>query len=90
MSNGENPFERAAIEAAEKTNRELADELSGLTRLTNRQIQRLFPTRADKKRLTELLVIVNSATEENEKILRLKENLQELGGVVIKLVKTLA
>lgn len=85
-----NPFEQAAKDAAAKTNEALGQELSGLTRLTDAELAKLFPERADKEHLAQLLEIVNSATDENEKIVRLKKNIDALGRVAIRLVKALA
>lgn len=90
MPRPSNPFEEAAKKAAELTNIEFASDLSGLTRLTDAEIQRLFPTKVDKERLAELLAIVNSATSDNTKVNRLIRNIDALGGVVIRLVKALA
>lgn len=90
MPQGDNPFAAAAKRAAEQTNAELGGELSKLTRLTDKELERLFPEHADKERLAQLLEIVNSATSENEKALRLKKNIDGLAAVAIRLVKTLA
>lgn len=84
-----NRYEEAARRAAEKTDEEYASEISSLTRLKDSEINRLFPTRADKDGLLEFLSIVNSATNENEKIVKLKKNIDNLAGTVIKLVKLL-
>lgn len=84
-----NRYEEAAKRAANTTNEEYASEISSLTRLKDSEINRLFPTRADKDGLLELLSIVNSVTNENEKIVKLKKNIDNLAGTVIKLVKLL-
>lgn len=90
MSNGTNPFDDAAAEAARLTNAELDARVSSLTRLTDAELRRLFPTKADKQRLVELLAIVNAATTENQKIVELRRNLERLGGVALRLIETLA
>ena len=74
---------------AEKTNAQLASEISSLTVLTDSQIVGLFPAKADKERLLELLEIVNAATTENQKIAQLKKNIESLAGTVVKLVGAL-
>ena len=76
-------------DAADKTNTDLATELSNLTTLKGSEIERLFPTRADKEKLARLLEIVDAATEENKKIAQLKKNIDDLAGVVVRLVKVI-
>jgi hypothetical protein len=84
-----NPFREAAERAAEKTNIEYASKISNLTRLTDKEIGKLFPARTDKNRLMELLAIVNDSTNKNQKIIKLKKNIDTLAPVVLKLVKHL-
>jgi len=76
-------------DAAEKTNADLASEISSLTRLKDSDIERLFPTRSDKDHLLQVLEIVNAATDENKKVAQLKKNFDSIAGTVIRLVKVL-
>lgn len=85
-----NPFEDAARRAAEATDKQYASELSSLCRLTDAEIKKYFPAREDKDTLLELLKVVKAATDENEKVARLKENVDRFAGIVVKLVKILA
>ncbi len=83
-------FANILKETAQRTNAELASEISSLTTLKDSQINRLFPTKPDKEKLLDLLEIVNAATTENQKITRLKKNIESLAGGVVKLVGALA
>jgi hypothetical protein len=85
-----NPYVNAARKAAQLTDEELAPEIAKLCRLKEGEVDELFPERAEKDKLLVLLEIVNSATAYNEKIIRLKDNIGDFAGVVIKLVKLLA
>ncbi len=85
-----NPFEDVARRAAEATDKQYASELSSLCRLKDDEIKRYFPAREDKNALLELLKIVKSATDENEKVVHLKDNIDKFAGIVVKLVKILA
>jgi len=76
--------------SADKTNDELASEISSLTRLTDAQIKSISPAKADKENLLKLLEIVNSATGENNQIVQLRDNIASLAGTVIKVLKVLA
>ena len=80
-------FAEVLEDAAQKTDAQLASEISSLTRLKDEEISNLFPDKPDKEKLLKLLEIVNSATEENQKILQLKSNIEGIAGTVIKLVK---
>lgn len=84
MSNGGNPFAQTAADAAEMTNAQLDDKLSRLTRFTEAELRRLFPTKADKQRLDELVTIVGAATAENRKIKELKDNIETLAGTILR------
>lgn len=88
MSNG-NPFTQVAREAANTTNARLDEQLSSLSRLTDGQLRSLFPSKADKQRLAELMAIVAEATAENEKVVQLKRNIDQLAGTVVRLVGAL-
>ena len=85
-----NCFERAALTAAERTNRQLAYELSRLTRLTETQIARIVPTKAEKEQLVRLLAIVCSARDEGNKVAHLRTDIDALGPVAVRLVQLLA
>jgi hypothetical protein len=88
-----NAFKRtadaAARRAADETNDTLASRLSSVTRLKDEEIKKLFPDPADIKRVAKLLEIVNGAATKNRKIAALKENIDDLAGVTLKLVKYL-
>ena len=84
-----NPYREAANRAGKKTDEKYASEISSLTRLTDEEIKKVFPTRPDKDRLMELLAIVTDSTNENQKINELKKNIEDLAPTVIKFIKLL-
>ena len=71
---------------AELTNKELAGELAKLSPLTAEQIEKMMPTKLDKKRFKQLLEIVNGAASQNKKVASIVDNITELGGVVTKVL----
>ncbi len=75
--------------AAKKTDDDLASKISSLTRFTDDEIKKLFPTKADVQRLSELMQIVQASTSEQEKVNRLTKNIASLGGTVLTLLKAL-
>ena len=76
--------------ARKKTSEEFAKELSSYTTLTAGEIKKMFPKKADRKELLELLKIVNSATADNVKKAKLVANIGKFGGAVIKVTKKFA
>jgi hypothetical protein len=76
--------------AAKKTDEELASRISSVTRLTDDEVQELFPEPSDAKKLFELMKIVKSAEERNTKINRIIENSEKFGGIVLTLLSKFA
>lgn len=83
-------FERAASRAAKradkKTDQKLATGLAAATHLTDEEIQKLFPKPADAEKLAELLRIVKGAENYNTRVANLKDRIDDLSGVIIKLL----
>jgi len=77
-------------DSAKKTDEELASMISSVTRLTDEEIQELFPEPSDAKKLVELMKIVKSAEDRNTKINRIVENSKKFGGVVLTLLSKFA
>jgi hypothetical protein len=82
--------DKALDDAAKKTNDDLAGKVSSLTRLTDDEIKKLFPTKDDVAKLSQLMQIVRGATSQNEKVNALTENIEGLGKTVITLLAKLA
>jgi hypothetical protein len=68
------------------TDKKLASEISSITRLTDDEIQELFPKAADAKKLTELMKIVKSAEDRNNKVNQIVSNAEEFGGIILSLL----
>lgn len=75
-----------ADDEAIKTDRELASQISSLTRMTDEEVQELFPNPADVKKLAALMKIVKSAEEKNKKINNISANAEQFAGVIITLL----
>jgi hypothetical protein len=82
-------FERISREAREQTNRALADEISSLTFLTEEEVERILPRKVDKERFGDLMAIVPAHTDDNTKVASLREKLDEVGVVLVKVLKLL-
>ena len=71
---------------AELTNEQLAGELAKISPLSESDINKLLPERVDKERLQKLINIVNNTATEENKLSSIRENVTELGGVILKLL----
>ncbi len=74
------------VQSAKQTDQKLASKISSLTRMTDSEIQELFPNPADIQKLTKLMKIVKSAEDQNVKIVKISENIQEFSGVICTLL----
>jgi hypothetical protein len=79
-------FNSARQHALDKTNIELASEISSVSRLTNEEIMELFPETTDMEKLASLIEIVNSTEEQNTKINQIVSNAEKFGGIILSLV----
>lgn len=87
--NEEFDFDRLLDEAEAETDAELASRISSLTRMTDAEIKELFPEKADKKKLVELMSIVKSSADMNEKKSKLIGNIGKFADTVITVLKKL-
>ncbi|MCF8243221.1 MAG: hypothetical protein K9J16_17730 [Melioribacteraceae bacterium] len=77
---------KAAEHANEETDYILAGKISSLTRMTDEEVKELFPKPADVKKLAELMKIVKSTEDRNEKINKIIERSEEFGNVIVTLL----
>ncbi len=80
-------FDEIASDTAAETDDELAGKISSLTKMTDEDVKKLFPKVADAQKLKKLMEIVHSADRQNVKVKNLMNNIEELSGVIITLVK---
>ncbi|ACR14579.1 hypothetical protein [Teredinibacter turnerae] len=74
-------------QCADATDAQLASKISSITRMTDDEVQELFPDPADVKKLKDLMVIVKSAEDRNTKINRIVENAESFAGVTLTLLQ---
>lgn len=73
--------------ASAKTSKAFAEELSSYSSFTSAELKELFPKKTDRNELTDLIKIVNSSANENQQKADLINNIQNVGGAVLKVVK---
>ena len=74
--------------AAVETNKELASRISSLLAFNEDDINKLVPEPKDKEKLITLMQIVKSAENSNDKISKIVDNIDNLGGVLLKVLGT--
>lgn len=75
------------LSASKATRKAFAEKFSSYTSFTAEEIKKLFPKKADRKKLEALIEIVNSDKEEKEKRAELVKKIGQVSGAVIKLTK---
>jgi len=86
----DNEIDSIIESSAKATDEKLASRISSITRMTDEEVQELFPDPADVKKLTELMKIVKSADERNTKINNIVSNTEKFGGIVLTLLEKFA
>jgi hypothetical protein len=81
-------MDELVIHSGERTDAALASQVSSITRLTDEEIQKMFPEPADVRKLMELMEIVKRSGEHNEKVNKLVANADQYAGVMLKLLAT--
>ncbi|MCC6350234.1 MAG: hypothetical protein IT347_11670 [Candidatus Eisenbacteria bacterium] len=80
-----------ALDAARKrTNDKLAATISSLTRLTDAEVKKLFPTPADVEQLATLMKVVKSADDRNKKLNQIIKNVESMAGAILTIVDRFA
>jgi len=73
--------------ASEKTKKEFAEKISNLTILTAKEVEKLFPIKDDRVELEELIKIINLSIDDIAKKKKLVQNMDKVGGALIKIAK---
>jgi hypothetical protein len=78
-------FAKAAKDAREMTNKQLATEIAALSTSVSRdRLEELLPMKRDKEEFLELMRVVEAETAIDEKLAFLRENLETAGKVALK------
>ncbi len=86
----DNEIDDIIAESADETDQKLASKISSITRMTDDEVKELFPVPADAKKLTELMKVVKSSEDRNNKINKIVANAEEFGGIVLTLLSKFA
>ncbi|WP_295626860.1 hypothetical protein [uncultured Nitrosomonas sp.] len=70
----------------DRTDSKLAGKISAITRLSDEEVKSLFPDSVEVKKLVELMEIVRSSSDQNEKINKIVGNTEEFGEILLKLL----
>lgn len=73
-------------DAGDRTDKKLAGKISGITRMTDEEVKKLFPDPADVKKLAELMEIVKRVADRDDKINKIVNNAEKFGGIILTLI----
>lgn len=73
-------------ESANEINAELAAEMSSIVHLTQKEIQEIFPEKSEMEDFAELMQIVKSSTNTNQKVTKIVANSEKFSKVVVSLL----
>lgn len=76
----------ASREAVNETNAELAGEMSSIVHLTQKEILDIFPEKSEMEDFAELMKIVKSSTNTNQKVTKIVQNSENFSKVVVSLL----
>lgn len=86
----DNEIDNIIAESADETDQKLASKISSITRMTDDEVKELFPDAADVKKLAELMKVVKSSENRNNKINKIVANAEDFGGIVLTLLSKFA
>ncbi len=81
--------DQAIEESVDAVDNKLASHISSITKLTDDDINELFPEPTDLKKLAKLLKVVKSSEKRNNKVSAIINNSEEFAGVVLTLLTKL-
>ncbi len=85
----ENPFEKAAGDAVEKTNNQTTKDEQKLNVPTLDTVKNLLPQAADKEALDKLIALVKEDTDRNTKVAALIKDVRSVESVLMKTLQAL-
>lgn len=80
-------YSKAAKEAANLTNKQLATEMAALAPFNRDQLQILLPKKRDKEAFLALMRVVEDETDMDEKLAYLRNNIKKAGEVIFKVLQ---
>lgn len=79
-------FDEISNNAKEQADEEVGAKISSVTRMSKKEVKDLFPETEEQKRLAELMQIVKSADDYNQKVNAIVQRAEEFSGVMVKLL----
>lgn len=80
-------YAKAAKEAAELTNKQLAGRLASFGPVNDARFQELLPTKRDKETFIELMRVVEEEADEEARLAFLVDNAKTAGKVALKVLR---
>lgn len=81
-----NRFSKAAKEAREATNKELAEKIAAVSSFSTDRLNELLPNKRDKEAFVKLMEQVEADTDMDTKLAYLADNIQSAGRILINII----
>lgn len=78
-------FDDVLDEAEKKTNEQLKDKITALTKLSAEDLQKIAPSVADKNALLKLMQVVRSTASDNDKKAEILSNIEMYAGIILNI-----
>lgn len=81
-----NNFDKISSQAVKDADEVIGNKISSVTRMSKEEVKELFPERGEQKKLVELMRIVKSSDNHNQKVNAIADHVGDFSGVVVKLL----
>lgn len=75
-------------DASEDADRQVGDKILKQINMDQDEIEKLFPDPEDQQKFSKLMDIVKSADEQNQKVNKINDRIEDLSGTIVTLLDT--
>lgn len=79
-------WDKISDQASEEADRKVGDEILGKIKMDQDKINELFPDTGDQQKFSELMEIVKSADDQNKKVNKIKDRIEDFSGTIVTLL----
>lgn len=79
-------FDKISDDASEDADRKVGDKILNQINLDQDEIEKLFPGTGERQKFSELMGIVKSADDRNQKVNKITNRIEDFSGTIVKLL----
>lgn len=79
-------FDKISDDASEKADRKVGDKILNQINMDQEEIEKLFPDTGERQNFSELMKIVKSADDRNQKVNKISNHIEDFSGTIVKLL----